>query len=144
MNPIMIHIIDMLKPVSISPEEINVENIKDIFTELEICDDSDMKLCIVPCVFTEKKNNIESYLPSILDPRVKKFDFAPDKIKQIQDLLRTRCENAKDNSTTSTPTANILSSPSYFHNAIVSPFYKPTLLNIFNNPPPLNLQNEIE
>ncbi|CAG8780206.1 28544_t:CDS:1, partial [Racocetra persica] len=161
MNPIMIHIINMLKPVLISPEEINVESIKDIFVELEIYDDDSdtskkidlnrptQTLGVLEKVketlyramrFYWKKDNIESYLPSILDPRVKKFDFAPDKIKQVQDLLRTRYQNARDNTTTSTPTVNILS----FHNTTVSPFYKPTLLNIFNNTSPLNSQSELE
>ncbi|CAG8472962.1 1743_t:CDS:2 [Racocetra fulgida] len=165
MNPIMIHIIDMLKLVSISPEEINVENIKDIFAELEICvdnNDTHKKINLDKPMQTSgvlekvketlyramrfywKKDNIESYLPSILDPRVKKFDFASDKIKQVQDLLRARYQDAKDRSTTSTPTTNTLSPASYFHNATVSSFYKPTLLNIFNNPSPLNLQSELD
>ncbi|CAG8587094.1 15986_t:CDS:1 [Gigaspora margarita] len=151
----------MLTPVSISSEEINVESIKDIFTELEIYDDNidthkkidlDKPMQISGVLekvketlyramrFYWKKDNTESYLSSILDPRVKKFDFAPDKIKQVQNLLRIRYQNVKDSSITPTPTVNTLS----FHNTTVSPFYKPTLLNIFNNPSPLNLQSELD
>ncbi|CAG8546349.1 3614_t:CDS:2 [Racocetra fulgida] len=90
---------DKIFTYQLLPEEINVESIEDVFTELEICDDSDMykkidldkpmqisrvlerlkKLCIVPCVFTEKK----IISNPICLPRIKKFDFAPDKIKQI-------------------------------------------------------------
>ncbi|CAG8489340.1 7882_t:CDS:1 [Scutellospora calospora] len=39
LNPIMIHIINKLKPISNLSKEINIESIKDIFSELEICDD---------------------------------------------------------------------------------------------------------
>ncbi|CAG8514184.1 17190_t:CDS:2 [Cetraspora pellucida] len=41
MSPIMLHIINMLKSASASSEEINSESIKDIFAELEICEDED-------------------------------------------------------------------------------------------------------
>ncbi|CAG8498993.1 19871_t:CDS:2 [Racocetra fulgida] len=157
MNPIMIHIINLLKPTPASSEELNVETIKDIFAELEICDDEndsskridlDKPMQTVGVLekvketlyramrYYWKKDNNESYLPSIIDPRVKRFDFAPDKIKQYHDI--------KDNLSTAnlTSTANISLSASSFYNTTVSPFYKPTLLNIFNNSSPLNSQNE--
>ncbi|CAG8770187.1 30364_t:CDS:1 [Racocetra persica] len=160
----MIHIIDMLKPVSISPEEINIESIKDIFAELEIYDDDGdlpkkidldkpmqtsgvlekVKETLYRAMrFYWKKDNTESYLSSILDPRVKKFDFAPEKFKQVQELLRIKYNETRDSSTTPISTINT-SFTSYFHNTTVSPFYKPTLLNIFNNPSPLNLQSELD
>ncbi|CAG8707037.1 4288_t:CDS:2, partial [Racocetra persica] len=165
MNPIMIHIINILKPTPALSEELNVETIKDIFTELEICDDEndspkriDLDKPIQTVGILEKvkktlyramryywkKDNNESYLPSIIDPRVKRFDFAPDKIKPVQDLLRVRYHDMKDNLSTAnlTSTTNISLPTSYFHNTTVSPFYKPTLLNIFNNSSPLNSQNE--
>ncbi|CAG8434442.1 5241_t:CDS:2 [Scutellospora calospora] len=162
MNPIMIRIIDILKPVSISSEEINVESINDIFVELEICEKDDLhkKIDLDKPLQTSgvlekvketlyramhyywKKDNTKSYLPSILDPRVKKFDFAPEKSKQIQELLRIKYNETRDSSITIS-TINT-SSTSYFHNTTVSLFYKPTLLNIFNNPSPLNLQSELD
>ncbi|CAG8542700.1 1280_t:CDS:2 [Gigaspora margarita] len=116
MNPIMLHIIDMLKPVSISPEEINLESIKDIFAELEIYDDDKKvkEMLYQAMHFYWKKDNAESYLSSILNPRVKKFDFMPEKFKQAQKLLSIK----------------------YNEN--------PTLLNIFNNPSTLNLQSELD
>ncbi|CAG8816893.1 40085_t:CDS:2, partial [Gigaspora margarita] len=105
-----------------------------IFAEFEIYDDDAMR-------FYWKKDNAESYLSSILDPRVKKFDFAPEKFKQVQELL-----SIKYNETRSTILISInnTSSTSYFHNTTVSPFYKPTLLNIFNNSLTLNLQSELD
>ncbi|CAG8556602.1 27226_t:CDS:1 [Gigaspora margarita] len=89
-----------------------------------------------------KKDNTDSYLPSILDPRVKDLKFAPNKIRPVQDLLRNIYHNANDNlsTITSMSTANTL-----FHNSTtVSPFYKPMLLSIFNNPPSFNLQSEFD
>ncbi|CAG8609633.1 3275_t:CDS:2, partial [Racocetra persica] len=83
-----------------------------------------------------KKDNNESYIPSILDPRVKKFDFAPDKIKQVQELLRIRYHDAKDNLPTTvnrTSTANASS----FHNTTVSPMNNGYLQ--YTSPPDWNL-----
>ncbi|CAG8590344.1 5512_t:CDS:2, partial [Scutellospora calospora] len=102
LNPIMIHIINKLKPILQLSEEINIESIKDIFSELEICDDkNNLDKPMQTFGVLEKVKEIlyydnKLYLPSILDPQVKKFDFASDKIKQVQDLLKTKYHNAKD------------------------------------------------
>ncbi|CAG8739176.1 17314_t:CDS:2, partial [Gigaspora margarita] len=106
----------VLKPTSLSTEEINIETIKDIFAELEICDDESDSTNLENPIQTVgvlekvketlyramryywKKDNIESYLPSILDPRAKNLNFAPDKIRPVQDLLRTKYHDAKNGS----------------------------------------------
>ncbi|CAG8700790.1 7568_t:CDS:2, partial [Cetraspora pellucida] len=167
MNSIMIHIINLLKPTPASSEELNIKTIKDIFAELEICDDendSSKKIDLDKPMQTVgvlekvkktlyramryywKKDNNESYLPFIINLCVKRFDFVSDKIKQVQDLLRVRYHDIKDNLSTAnlTSTANISLSASFFYNTTVSLFYKPTLLNIFNNSSPLNSQNELD
>ncbi|CAG8830477.1 31184_t:CDS:2, partial [Gigaspora margarita] len=114
-NPIMIHIINMLKPVSILlPEEINIESIKDIFVELEIYnDDGDLPKKIE----LDKPMQISGVL------------------EKVQEFLRIKYNEARDSSTTSISTINT----SFIYNTTVSPFYKPILLNIFNNPSSLNL-----
>ncbi|CAG8476603.1 2302_t:CDS:2 [Scutellospora calospora] len=159
MNPIMIHIIDKLKLVSALSEEINFESINDIFLELEICNSENEQNLDKPIqtfgalekvketlycamLYYWKKDNNESYLLSILDPRVKKFNFASHKLRQVQDLLKTKYYEAKTLPTSGSVT---LSAISNIHNTqSVSSFYKPTLFNIFNNLPATNSQSELD
>ncbi|CAG8482785.1 14793_t:CDS:2 [Cetraspora pellucida] len=162
MNPILIHIINKLKPISVLSEEINIKSIKDIFLELEICDDENnsqnldkpmqtsgvlekVKETLYRAMqFYWKKDDNELYLPSILDPRVKKFDFASNKIRQVQDFLKTKYHNAKDGSLPITISATSSTSSYVYNTQSVSSLYTPTLLDFFNNQPSINSDTELD
>ncbi len=107
MKPLITKIIDNLKPESeSSTTNINIEEIEDIFVWDENQDNSDntnnnnnktnldrpmqtsgvleevKKTLYYAMLFYWKKDRMISYLPSILDPRIKKLDFAPDEMRQ--------------------------------------------------------------
>ncbi|CAG8766961.1 20754_t:CDS:2, partial [Cetraspora pellucida] len=171
MSPLLITILKMLKPASLTNEtnEINIEKIEDIFVEI---DEQDMnkqkkmdldepmqtsntlekvKETLYRAMLFYWKRDITSYLPSILDPCVKKIEFAPDKIDEIQELLKNKYYDMKNNSkvnpttaSTSTTSAQNLSNICSFPNSTLTTLYKPILFNIFNNLPTVNSQSELD
>ncbi|CAG8505725.1 347_t:CDS:2, partial [Scutellospora calospora] len=129
-SPLLTTILKMLKPASLTNEtnEINIEKIEDIF-----------------------KRDITSYLLSILDSCVKKIEFASDKIDEIQELLKNKYYNMKNNlkvnlttASTSTISAQNLSNICSFPNSTLTTLYKSILFNIFNNLPTVNSQSELD
>lgn len=103
-------------------------------------------------LFYWKKDHEISYLPSILDPRIKKFDFASDEMEKTLHSLREKYNDMKSKmslhspSQPSTPSQSIPSviiTP--FHNYIpLSTLYQSTLFDIFKRLMPVNIQNEID
>ncbi|CAB5325643.1 unnamed protein product [Rhizophagus irregularis] len=94
------------------------------------------------------KNEREiSYLPSILDPRIKKLDFAPYEIEQTLNSLKNKYRKMK-----LSMSSHLQSSPIPMPVTITTPFlgptpsstlYKSTLFDIFNHPSPANNRNEL-
>ncbi|CAG8832699.1 31306_t:CDS:2, partial [Gigaspora margarita] len=97
-SPLMSEIIKRLKPASLI-DEINIEKIQDIFIAID--EDTNqqegtnldkpiqssnaierVKETLYRAIYFYWKNDIISYLLSILDPRVKKIDFVPDKVDE--------------------------------------------------------------
>ncbi|GET62115.1 zinc finger BED domain-containing protein 1-like [Rhizophagus irregularis DAOM 181602=DAOM 197198] len=94
------------------------------------------------------KNEREiSYLLSILDPRIKKLDFAPYEIEQTLNSLKNKYRKMK-----LSMSSHLQSSPIPMPVTITTPFlgptpsstlYKSTLFDIFNHPSPANNRNEL-
>ncbi|CAI2190282.1 8066_t:CDS:2, partial [Funneliformis geosporum] len=90
---------------------------------------------------------IISYLPSILDPQIKKLDFAPDEMRSTRYSLQDKYNDMKFNMSLytrpSSPSSDLTTTP--FLGSTPSPtLYKPTLFNIFNHPSPNNNQSELD
>ncbi|CAG8700969.1 24874_t:CDS:2 [Gigaspora rosea] len=118
--PLISEIIKILKPVSLT-NEINIEKIEDIFVAIneDIQKRTDLDKSMQTSnalervketlyramLFYWKRDNI-LYLPSILDPCVKKIEFAPDKIDEVQELLKDKYNEMKNNLAVNSTTAS--------------------------------------
>ncbi|RIB12269.1 hypothetical protein C2G38_2201114 [Gigaspora rosea] len=119
-SPLISEIIKILKPVSLT-NEINIEKIEDIFVAIneDIQKRTDLDKSMQTSnalervketlyramLFYWKRDNI-LYLPSILDPCVKKIEFAPDKIDEVQELLKDKYNEMKNNLAVNSTTAS--------------------------------------
>ncbi|CAG8833056.1 33737_t:CDS:1, partial [Gigaspora margarita] len=162
MSPLISEIIKILKPVLLT-NEINIEKIEDIFVAIN--EDSQYRKDLDKpmqtsnalervketlyhaMLFYWKRDNI-SYLPSILDPCVKKIEFAPDKINEVQGLLKDKYNKMKNNLAVNSTTASTASaqnlSKTFSPNSTLTTLYKPSLFNIFNNLSTVNSQSELD
>ncbi|GBB98879.1 hypothetical protein RclHR1_03350010 [Rhizophagus clarus] len=95
------------------------------------------------------KNEREiSYLPSILDPRIKKLDFAPHEMEQTLNSLKDKYRKMKlsmssRSQSTPLPTPAIITTP-FLSPTPSSTLYQSTLFIIFNHPSPANNRNELD
>ncbi|CAG8857388.1 35093_t:CDS:1, partial [Gigaspora margarita] len=89
-----------------------------------------------------------SYLSSILDPRVKKIEFAPNKIDKVQGLLKDKYNKMKNNLAVNSTTASTASAQNlskiFSPNSTLTALYKSSLFNIFNNLLTVNSQSELD
>src|SRR6266540_4949001 len=88
-----------------------------------------------------------SYLSSILDPQIKKLDFAPDEMRQTRHSLQDKYNDMKLNMSLytqpSSPSSDLTTTP--FLGSTPSPtLYQLTLFNIFNHLSPNNNQSELD
>ncbi|CAG8543886.1 9796_t:CDS:2 [Racocetra fulgida] len=163
MNSLISEIVKRLKPATLT-NKINIEKIDDIFVAIEEdtqkkdLDNSmqtlnaleGVKETLYRAILFYLKRDNASYLPSILDPHIKKIEFASNKINEIQVLLKNKYQEIKSNLTvnsTTVSTTTALSqnlSNTFSPNSILTPFYKPTLFSIFNNLPTVNSQSELD
>jgi len=177
-KPLIAEIINKLKPEESTPD-INIENLEDVFVLDDMANvNSNEKECqrsinldeplqtsgilkkvkntlYQAMLFYWKGDREISYLPSILDPRIKKLDFAPDEREQTLLSLQDKYSDMKfsmslhSSSQSSTPQSPAPSSPAPL--APITPFapsptlYQSTLFDIFKHTSsPVNAQNEID
>src|SRR6266540_620725 len=142
MKPLITKIIDNLKPES----ESSTTNIDRPMQTSEILEEV-KKTLYYAMLFYWKKDRMISYLPSILDPRIKKLDFAPDEMRQTRHSLQDKYNDMKLNMSLytqpSSPSSDLTTTP--FLSSTPSPtLYQLTLFNIFNHPSPNNNQSELD
>ena len=169
MNPLIAEIIKKLESgLELNTTNINIEEVEDIFVWDENQDnptninnnrinlDEPMrtlgaleevkKTLYHAMLFYWKKDRVVSYLPSILDPRIKKLDFAPNELRQTRRSLQDKYNDIKLSMSLHTPPpSSPTSTITPFLGSTPSPtLYQSTLFNIFNHPPSVNNQSELD
>jgi hypothetical protein len=176
MKPLITEIINKLKPDEPNENIMNIENLEDVFVWDEDQDNPDnsnnvkntnghqknvdlnrpmqtsgvlkkVKDTLYQAMLYYWENEREiSYLPSILDPRIKKLDFAPHEMEQTLNSLKAKYRKMKLNmSSRSQPSP--LPIPAIITTPFLTPsstLYQSTLFDIFNHPSPANNQNELD
>ncbi|CAB4401433.1 unnamed protein product [Rhizophagus irregularis] len=84
-----------------------------------------------------------SYLPSILNPQIKKLDFAPHEMEQTLNSLKDKYRKMKLSMSSRSqsspfPTLATITTTPFLGPTPSSTLYQSTLFDIFNHPSPAN------